>query len=98
MSGDLRKLQAWIAAEIAAGGGKEKGRIRELLKLSDRLHHEIKHMSVDALPVGSFQRQIAQIHTKRVMRLAMHAGYHPPEEDIKELGLQVAGQSMGLSL
>jgi hypothetical protein len=88
-------IRGWLAEELAHAGPRRK---TQLAKLAEHLRKAEQHQHANALPVGSFQRQIARIHERKMVAEAMHLGFHPPEEDLKELGLHVAGQSLGLSL
>ena len=88
-------IRGWLAEELAHAGPRRRA---QLAKLADHLKRADQHIHAAALPVGSFQRQIARIHERKVVSDAMHLGFHPQEEDLKELGLHLAGQSLGLSL
>ncbi|MHB1659534.1 hypothetical protein [Thiomonas sp.] len=90
-----KEIRAWLGDELAHAGPKRRA---QLAKLAEHLHRAEKHQHANALPVGSFQRQIARIHERKMVAEAMHLGFHPPEEEIKELGLHLAGRSLGLSL
>ncbi len=89
------EIRGWLADELAHAGPRRRA---QLAKLADHLKRAEQHIHAAALPVGSFQRQIARIHERKMVSEAMHLGFHPQEEELKELGLHVAGQALGLSL
>ena len=100
-----KEIRAWMAAELAhaspAGcspAGCNPRRRAELAKLLEHLKRAEVHQHANALPVGSFQRQLARRHERKLVHEAMHLGFQPQEEELKELGLHIAGQSLGLSL
>jgi hypothetical protein len=94
------EIRGWLADELAHAGpaGCSPRRRAQLAKLAEHLKRAEQHIPAAALPVGSFQRQIARIHERKMVSEAMHLGFHPQEEELKELGLHVAGQALGLSL
>ncbi len=94
MSG-VDDIQRWLREEIQAAGPRRKA---QLAQLSERLRQVEAHPAPDTLPAGSTQRLLARSRERKLTRAAMHLGYAPPEEQIKELGLHLAGQSLGLSL
>ncbi|MEY2340978.1 hypothetical protein AB4090_02575 [Acidithiobacillus sp. IBUN Pt1247-S3] len=68
---------------------------RERLKrLLAGLH---RHPDSASLPVGSPQRILVQSHERNLMQEAVHLGYEPPEQVLKELGLHL-GLEVGLGL
>ena len=94
MSAD-KEIRAWLAEELAHAGVRRKA---QLAKLAEHLQHAGMHPHADSLPVGSFQRQLARRHERKLVHEAMRLGFEPPDEQLKELGLHLAGQSLGLSL
>ena len=96
-----KDIRAWLVEELgragSAGGGSAR-RKAQLAKLAEHLQQAGGHPHADSLPVGSFQRQLARRHERKLVHEAMRLGFEPPEEQLKELGLHLAGQSLGLSL
>lgn len=90
-----KDIRAWLAEELGHAGARRKA---QLAKLAEHLQHASAHPHADSLPVGSFQRQLAKRHERKLVHDAMRLGFEPPEEQLKELGLHLAGQSLGLSL
>ena len=95
MSATTREISAWLAAEWPKAGPHRRA---QLLHLAEHLKHADRHIPAGALPVGGFQRQLALRHERKLAREAMHLGFHPPEEAVKEMGLHAVGRSLGLSL
>ena len=91
----VEEVRGWLADELAHAGPRRRA---QLAKLAEHLKKAEQHQHANALPVGSFQRQIARIHERKMVSEAMGLGFHPHEDEIKELGLHVAGQALGLSL
>lgn len=89
-------IRGWLAEERARGCGPR--RRAQLARLAEHLKRAEAHPHANALPVGSFQRQIARRHERKLVQEAMHLGFHLREEELKELGLHAAGQALGLSL
>lgn len=90
-------LNAWIHEEIRASSRDPK-RQERLKKLAEKAKASAKHLHAEALPVGSYQRQIAMVHQRKLATEAMQLGYQMPDEDLQELGLHVAGHALGLGL
>lgn len=85
-------LDQWARQELE--NTRYEGRRDRLKKLLADLH---KHPDSLSLPVGSPRRLLAETHERTVMRQAVHLGYQPPEQELKELGLHL-GLGMGLGL
>lgn len=90
-------LYRWIAEEMQAAYRDPK-RQAQLKRLAEKTKAAAKHLHADALPVGSYQRQLALVHQRKLATEALQLGYQPPEEEIKALGLHVAGHALGLGL
>ena len=89
-------IRGWLAGEFAHATSQH--RRLQLARLTEHLKRAEAHPHANALPVGSFQRQIARRHERKLVQEAMHLGFHLREEELKELGLHAAGQALGLSL
>lgn len=95
MSTSIKDVHSWLAGELAHAGPRRKA---ELMKLVEHVNRAGQHPSSATFPVGSFQRQIAQLHERKIIKEAVGRGFQPHEDDLKELGLHIAGQSLGLCL
>ena len=95
MSAATEEVRGWLADELAHAGPRRKA---QLAKLAAHLKRAEQHQHANTLPVGSFQRQLAQRHERKMVSEAMNLGFHAKDEEIKELALHVAGHSLGLSL
>jgi hypothetical protein len=89
------EIWGWLVQELAHA---DKRRKAELKKLAEQLKRVQGHPHADALPVGSYQRQIAKRRERRLILAAKHAGFQPSDEQLKELGLHLAEHALGLSL
>ncbi len=91
----VEEVRGWLTDELSHASPRRKA---QLAKLAGHVQRAEQHMHASALPVGSFQRQLAQRHERKMLSEAMGLGFHPQDEEIKELALHLAGQSLGLSL
>lgn len=97
----IAEIRVWLAEELAhcnPSPGCNHKRKEKLAALAEHLRRAEQHQHANALPVGSFQRQTARRHERKLVSEAMRLGFQPQEEELKELGLHAAGQSLGLSL
>lgn len=90
-------LNDWIVTELQASRRDPKRQV-QLKRLAEKAKANARHLHADALPVGSYQRQLARVHQRKLAAEAMQLGYHIPDEDLQELGLHVAGHALGLGL
>ena len=91
----VEEVRGWLADELAHAGPRRKA---QLAKLAAHLKRAERHPHAEALPVGSYQRQIARVHERKMLAEAMNLGFQPQDEEIKELGLHLAEHALGLSL
>lgn len=94
---DEASLTTWIGEELA-NARRDPKRQAQLKRLAKKAKASAKHLHTESLPVGSYQRQLAHMHQRKLAREAMHLGYQMPDEDIKELGMHVVGHAAGLGL
>ncbi len=85
-------LEQWVIANM--GNSRSEARRERLKKLLADLH---RHPDSGALPVGSAQRLMVETHERRVVQDAMHMGYEPPEQTLKDLGIHL-GLELGLGI
>ncbi|MBU2834217.1 hypothetical protein HF673_00095 [Acidithiobacillus thiooxidans] len=90
-------LNGWIVTELQASRRDPK-RQAQLKRLAEKAKAAAQHLHADALPVGSYQRQLAMVHQRKLASEALQLGYQIPDEDLQELGLHVAGHALGLGL
>ncbi|AUW32844.1 hypothetical protein A5904_07670 [Acidithiobacillus caldus] len=91
------EIEVWARDEAAHV--PSRSRKAKLERLAEQAHQAAGHPGPDAFPVDSPQRLVARSRERRLMQAALNLGFEPQDEQvIKELGLHLAAQSMGLSL
>jgi len=85
-------LEQWALASLDRS--RDEAKRERLKKLLTELHRRPDSQS---LPVGSSQRLLAETHERQVMEQAIHLGYQPPEQAVRDLGLHL-GLELGLGL
>ncbi len=96
MTTNTSDIKLWMEYELSHADRRKKERLE---KLAVHLKRAEQYAHANALPVGSYQRQIAKRHERKLVAEAMHLGFQPANEEIiRELGIHLAGSSLGLSL